>query len=165
MADLGRRRQPTAPRSKQAAENQYDAQMAAAATGLLAQTLGPGKAQVVVNADVNANQATSDTLTYGKKGVPLTQQTQTETLKGGGGTAARPAPTGTIPAYARPARLGNSNYNNKTANTTFGVDKTVTAQPIAPGGVNSQTVSVLVDKSVPASAIPAIKNAVPARSA
>src|SRR6185312_12087872 len=67
--------------SKQAVENQYDAQMAAAATGLLAQTLGPGKAQVVVNADVNANQATSDILTYGKKGVPLTQQSQTETLK------------------------------------------------------------------------------------
>ena len=31
---------------------------------------------------------------------------------------------------------------------------------IAPGAVNNQTVSVLVDKSVPASAIPAISNAV-----
>ena len=66
--------------SKQAADNQYDASTAAAATALLAQTLGPGKAQVVVNADVDANQATSDSLVYAKKGVPLTQQTQTETL-------------------------------------------------------------------------------------
>jgi flagellar M-ring protein FliF len=144
--------------SKQAVENQYDAQMAAAATGLLAQTLGPGKAQVVVNADVNANQATSDILTYGKKGVPLTQQTQTETLKGGGGTAG--GTTGTIPAYAATGGSSNSNYNNKTSNTTFGVDKTVTHSTIAAGGVNSQTVSVLVDKSVPASALPAIKSAV-----
>jgi flagellar M-ring protein FliF len=144
--------------SQQAADNQYDAQMAAAATGLLAQTLGPGKAQVVVNANVNANQATQDSLVYGKKGVALTQQTQTETLKGGGGTAS--GTTGTIPAYAAGAAGSNSNYNNKTANTTFGVDKTVTHTTIAPGAVNGQTVSVLVDKSVPASALPAIKSAV-----
>ena len=58
--------------SQQAADQQYDSTTAAAATALLAQTLGPGKAQVVVNANVNANQATWDTLTYGKKGVPLT---------------------------------------------------------------------------------------------
>jgi flagellar M-ring protein FliF len=144
--------------SKQAADNQYDATTAAAVTGLLAQTLGPGKAQVVVNADVNANQATSDSLVYGKKGVPLTQQTQTETLKGGGGTAG--GTTGTIPAYAATAGSSSSNYQNKTANTTFGVDKTVTHSVIAPGAVNNQTVSVLVDKSVPAASLPAIKAAV-----
>ena len=84
--------------SQQTADQQYDSTTAAAATALLTQTLGPGKAQVVVNANVNANQATSDTLTYGKKGVPLTAQTQTETLKGGSPTAA--GTTGTIPAYA-----------------------------------------------------------------
>ena len=144
--------------SKQAADNQYNAATAAAVTGLLAQTLGPGKAQVVVNADVNANQATSDTLVYGKKGVPLTQQTQNETLTGGNKTAGGTA--GTIPAYAATAGGSNSNYKNTSANTTFGVDKTVTHSVIAPGAVNSQTISVLVDKSVPASAIPSIRNAV-----
>ncbi|HEV3389203.1 MAG TPA: flagellar basal-body MS-ring/collar protein FliF [Solirubrobacteraceae bacterium] len=144
--------------SQQTADQQYDSTTAAAATALLTQTLGPGKAQVVVNANVNANQATSDTLTYGKKGVPLTAQTQTETLKGGSPTAA--GTTGTIPAYAATAGSSNSNYSNKTANTTYGVDKTVTHAVIAPGAVTNQTVSVLVDKSVPASAIPAIKNAV-----
>ena len=149
---------PTAPPPSRRPTTSTTRQTAAAATALLAQTLGPGKAQVVVNADVNANQATSDTLTYGKKGVPLTQQTQTETLKGGGGTAG--GTTGTIPAYAATAAARNSNYQNKTSNTTFGVDKTVTHSVIAPGAVNNQTVSVLVDKSVPASSIPAIKNAV-----
>jgi flagellar M-ring protein FliF len=144
--------------SQQTADQQYDSTTAAAATALLTQTLGPGKAQVVVNANVNANQATSDTLTYGKKGVPLTAQTQTETLKGGSPTAA--GTTGTIPAYAATTGSSNSNYSNKTANTTYGVDKTVTHAVIAPGAVTNQTVSVLVDKSVPASAIPAIKNAV-----
>jgi len=146
------------PTSQQAADQQYDATTAAAATALLAQTLGPGKAQVVVNGNVNANQATSDTLTYGKKGVPLTQQTQTESLKGGSPTAS--GTTGTIPAYAASTGSSNSNYSNKSANTTYGVDKTVTHAVIAPGAVTNQTVSVLVDKSVPASSIPAIKSAV-----
>ena len=107
---------------------------------------------------MNANQATSDTLTYGTKGVPLTAQTGTETLKGGSPTAS--GVTGTIPAYAATTGSSNSNYSNKTANTSYGVDKTVTHAVIAPGAVQSQTVSVLVDKSVPASAIPAIKAAV-----
>ena len=147
-----------APTSQQAANQQYDATTAAAATALLAQTLGPGKAQVVVNGNVNANQATSDTLTYGKKGVPLTQQTQTETLKGGNPSAS--GVTGTIPTSAATTGSSNSNYSNKTANTSYGVDKTVTHSVIAPGAVNNQTVSVLVDKSVPASSIPAIKSAV-----
>jgi flagellar M-ring protein FliF len=147
-----------APTSQQAADQQYDATTAAAATALLAQTLGPGKAQVVVNGNVNANQATSDTLTYGKKGVPLTQQTQTETLKGGSPTAS--GVTGTIPAAAATTGASNSNYSNKTSNTNYGVDKTVTHSVIAPGAVNNQSVSVLVDKSVPASSIPAIKSAV-----
>ena len=147
-----------APTSQQAADQQYDSTTAAAATALLAQTLGPGKAQVVVNGNVNANQATSDTLTYGKNGVPLTQQTQTETLKGGSPTAS--GTTGTIPAYAATTGSSNSNYSNKTSNTNYGVDKTVTHSVIAPGAVNNQTVSVLVDKSVPASSIPAIKSAV-----
>ena len=144
--------------SQQSADQQYDATTAAAVTGMLAQTLGPGKAQVMVNGNVNANQATSDTLTYGKKGVPLTQQTQTETLKGGSPSAS--GTTGTIPAYAASSASGNSNYSNKSANTSYGVDKTVTHAVIAPGAVTNQTVSVLVDKSVPASAIPAIKSAV-----
>jgi flagellar M-ring protein FliF len=144
--------------SQQSADQQYDSTTAAAVTGMLAQTLGPGKAQVMVNANVNANQATSDTLTYGKKGVPLTQQTQTETLKGGSPTAA--GTTGTIPAYAATTGSSSSNYSNKSSNTTFGVNKTVTHSVIAPGAVQNQTVSVLVDKSVPASAIPAIKSAV-----
>ena len=146
------------PTSQQSADQQYDATTAAAVTGMLAQTLGPGKAQVMVNANVNANQATSDTLTYGKKGVPLTQQTQTETLKGGSPSAS--GTTGTIPAYAAGSANSNSNYSNKSANTNFGVDKTVTRAVIAPGAVNNQTVSVLVDKSVPAASIPAIKSAV-----
>jgi flagellar M-ring protein FliF len=115
----------------------------------------------VVNGNLNDNQATQQSLTYGKKGVPLTAQTSNETLAGGnpsssGGT------TGTIPAYTASSggSSSNSNYKNTTANTTYGVDKTITNSTIAAGAVNNQTVSVLVDKSVPASELPAIRNAV-----
>src|SRR5437763_5735248 len=46
---------------KLAVESRYDATLAAQVGAMLAQTLGPGKAQVVVNADLNADQATQDT--------------------------------------------------------------------------------------------------------
>jgi flagellar M-ring protein FliF len=146
-----------------AANLRYDNEMETGINAMLAQTLGAGKAQVVVNANLNANQATSDTLAYAKKGVPLTQQTAVETLKGGnasvGGTAGA-AGNITGSTTAGTSGSGNSNYKNQTTNTTFGVNKTITHAVIAPGAVTSQTVSVLVDKSVLATALPAIKAAV-----
>src|SRR5438270_396653 len=69
---------------KQAAEARYDQQVESNLNAMLVQTLGPGKAQVQVNSDLNMNQASQDQLQYDKKGVPLQQQTQQETLKGGG---------------------------------------------------------------------------------
>ncbi len=142
----------------QAANQQYDSAMTAQVDAMLAQTVGPGKAQVVVNGDLNANQATQQSLTYGTKGVPLTAQTQSETLKGGTATAG--GTTATIPAYAASTGSGNSNYQNKSSNTTYGVNKTIINSTIAPGAINRQTVSVLVDKSVPAASLPAIQQAV-----
>jgi len=142
----------------QTADEQYDSTMTSQVDAMLAQTLGPGKAQVVVNGNLDANQATQQSLTYGKKGVPLTAQTQNETLTGAGSSAG--GTTGTIPAYAGTGSGSNSNYKNTTNNTTYGVNKTITNSTIAPGTVNSQTVSVLVDKSVPASELTAIRNAV-----
>jgi flagellar M-ring protein FliF len=67
---------------------------------------------------------------------------------------------GNIPAYTAGSGGGNSNYANKTTNTSFGVNKTVTHTVIAPGNLLNQSVSVLVDKSVPAASVPAIKQAV-----
>ncbi|HEX5145388.1 MAG TPA: flagellar basal-body MS-ring/collar protein FliF [Conexibacter sp.] len=148
--------------AKQAAESRYDAQMASSLTAMLTRTLGADKAQVQVNADLDANQATQEQLTYGRRGVPLASRTDRETLRGGaagaGGTAGT---TGNTPAYAQAgAAGGNSNYRHETADDTFGVDKTITHTKIAPGAINGQQVSVLLDRSVPASAIPQIRAAV-----
>ena len=152
--------------AKQAEAQKYDSSMSAEVSAMLAQTLGAGKAQVVVNADLNANRATQNSLVYNKKGTPLTQQTSKESLKGAGASAAGGASgtSGNIPSYSQSGSGSgsgaNSNYRNTTDNTTYGVNKTVTHSVIAPGAVQQQDVSVLVDKSVPASAIPAIKKAV-----
>jgi flagellar M-ring protein FliF len=150
--------------SEESAAQKYDTTMSNEVDAMLAQTLGPNKAQVIVNANVNANQATQESLVYAKKGVPLTSQTSTETLKGGNAAAAGAAGTASnIPAYTTTGTSGsggNSNYSNKTTNTNYGVDKTITKSVIAPGAINQQSISVLVDKTVPATELPAIKSAV-----
>src|ERR687886_1969815 len=70
--------------TKQAAEARYAQGIESNLNAMLAQTLGPGKAQVQVNADLNMDQANSDELIYGKKGVPLQTQKEDEQLEGGG---------------------------------------------------------------------------------
>jgi flagellar M-ring protein FliF len=142
----------------QSANQHYDAMMAANVDAVLAQTLGPGKAQAVISADLNDNQATQQSLSYTGKAVPLTKQSSNETLAGGNPSAG--GVTGTIPAAAGTTGSSSSNYKNTTSNTTYGVNKTITNATIAPGAIKSQTVSVLVNSTVPASAMPAIKNAV-----
>ena len=126
---------------------------------MLAQTLGAGKAQVLVYANMNVNQTTQESLTYGKEGVPLQQSKSTETLTGTGAGTTGTAGTATL-GTTTGAAGGKSNYKHETSNSTLGVNKTVTHSTIAPGTVESQHVSVLLDRSVPASALPAIREAV-----
>ena len=147
--------------SKTAAQARYDSMMAAQLNAMLAQTLGPNKAYVQVNADVNANQVNTDALTYKGKPIPLTQTVNTESLTGGGATAGGTAGTaGNIPGVAATGTGSASKYNHKETSTTFGVNKDVTHSIIAPGAINRQSVSVLVDNSVPKSAVPALRAAV-----
>jgi flagellar M-ring protein FliF len=147
--------------AKQAAEARYDQQMAGALTAMLARTVGPDKVQVQVHADLDANEATREELTYGRRGVALQSKTERESLRGGGGGGGGTAGTGAnTPAYAQTGAGGRSDYRRDTADDTFGVDKTVTHTRIAPGAINGQQVSVLLDRSVPASAIPQIRAAV-----
>jgi flagellar M-ring protein FliF len=144
---------------KQAAEERYDEQQQASLDAMLAQTLGPGKAEVQVYANLNTNQTTQESLTYGKAGVPLQQSKNLETLSGnGGGTGA--TGTANIPAYAQTGASGKSNYKHEVTGSTLGVDRTVTHSTVAPGTVESEHVSVLLDSTVPSNAVPAIKEAV-----
>jgi flagellar M-ring protein FliF len=146
------------------ADNLYSAQLAGQINALLASTLGAGKAMARVHADLNVDQTTIDKVTYAKKGVPLNQQTDTETLQSQGGGAALPAGTSanTTPSYAAGAAgaNGQSRYNHKTDNTTFGVDKTIQRSVVAPGSVNRIDVALVVDQSVPAAQVASLQKSV-----
>jgi flagellar M-ring protein FliF len=144
---------------KQAAEERYDDGQEAGLDEMLAQTIGPGKAVVQVYANLNTNQTTQESLTYGKAGVPLQQSKNIETLTGSGGGAGATG-TANIPAYAQTGTSGKSNYKHEITGSTLGVAKTVTHSTVAPGEVESEHVSVLLDSTVPAASVTAIKEAV-----
>ncbi len=142
----------------QEAEQHYDDNMDASLDAMLAQTLGVGKAQVLVYANMNVNQTTQEALTYAKAGVPLQQSKSLETLAGNGTAAG--GTTGTANLTNTGTTGGKSNYKHETTSSSLGVSKTVTHSTIAPGTVESEHVSVLLDHSVPASAVPAIREAI-----
>jgi flagellar M-ring protein FliF len=147
--------------SKQTAEERYDAAMGARLDAILAQTVGAGKGEVQIAATLNTNQTTQESLTYAKAGVPLQQSKNLETLNGnGGGGAGGATGTANIPAYAQTGSGGKSNYKHEVSSATMGVNKVVTHSTIAPGAVENQHVSVLLDRSVPAAAVPAIREAI-----
>jgi flagellar M-ring protein FliF len=147
--------------AKQNAQARYDSNLAAQANAMLASTLGPGKAVVQVSADLNTNQTTTQTLAYAKKGVPLTAHSEKETLAGTGAGATGAAGTASnVPGTTGATTNGKSNYNHTTTDTTYGVGKTITNTTVSPGAINRQQVSVLVDRSVPATEMAAIKSAV-----
>jgi flagellar M-ring protein FliF len=143
----------------QEAQQRYDQTMAANLDAMLAQTLGPGKAQVLVYANMNVNQTTKESLEYGKTGTPTQQSKNIETLTGSGTGAGGVTGTANLTTAATGSG-GKSNYKHETTTSALGVNKTVTHSTIAPGTVESQHVSVLLDKSVPASALPAIREAI-----
>jgi flagellar M-ring protein FliF len=143
----------------QEAEQRYDQSMEASLDAMLAQTLGPGKAQVLVYANMNVNQMTKESLEYAKAGTPTQQSKTIETLTGTGTGAGGVTGTANLTAAASGTN-GKSNYKHETTNSQLGVSKTVTHSTIAPGTVESQHVSVLLDHSVPAASLPAIREAI-----
>jgi flagellar M-ring protein FliF len=148
---------------KQALEARFDRQLESNLNALLVRTLGPGKGQVSVTADLNADKTTREKLTYAKKGVPLKTQKETEKLNGGGSTSGGPAGTGSnIPQYSQAGAGGGSNskYQRTSGTTDWGVDKQVDHTQIAPGAVNKLNVALLVDKSVPPADFAAVQKAV-----
>ena len=143
---------------KQAAQQRYDATMAASLDAMLAQTLGPGKAQVLVYANMNVDQTTQESLDLRQgRHAPAAEQDAGDAHRL---PAALPPPARPTSPPPPPARGGKSNYKHEITNTSLGVNKTVTHSTSPPGLVESQHVSVLLDHSVPAASLPAIREAV-----
>ncbi len=147
--------------SKQAVEARYEAQVEAGLSALLTRTLGPGKAEVQVSADVNADEATKDELTYGKS-TALEKTTESETLAGPAGAGGAAGAASNVPGYTQGAAgaAGGDGYGRKSDTTKYGVDKTVVRTKVAPGAVNKLNVALVVDKSVPKADIPGLQKAI-----
>ena len=150
--------------NKLTAQARYNTQLQGSLDAMLVQTLGADKARVQVSSDLNVDETSLDKLTYAKKGVPLKTTDETERLRGtGGASGGTTGSASNLPSYATSgAAGGNSNYQRKSTQTDFGVDKTVQRTKVAPGQVNRLSVGLVVDKSVPAAQVAQIKNAVSA---
>ena len=150
--------------NKLTAQARYNTQLQGSLDAMLLQTLGAGKARVSVSSDLNVDDTSLDKLTYAKKGVPLKTTDETERLRGtGGASGGKTGSASNLPSYATSgAAGGNSNYQRKSTQTDFGVDKTVQRTKVAPGQVNRLSVGLVVDKSVPAAQVTQLKNAVSA---
>src|SRR3954471_3242154 len=138
--------------SKTSAEARWARQKETAINAMLASTLGPGKAQVKINADLNMDETSEDQLTVSGQGTPQKTTEETENLKGGSASAAGKAGTGSnVPTYSNPTGAGsnNSSYKSKKGATEYVVPKKVTKTKKAIGGVNKVDIALLVDKSVP----------------
>src|SRR3954454_22193771 len=150
--------------NKLSTQSRFNTSLQGSLDAMIAQTVGPGKAHIQVSSDLNADQSTLDKLTYAKKGVPLKQTNESERLRGGGSAAGGAAGSSSnLPSYAASgAGGGNSNYQRKSTQTDFGVDKTVQRTKVAPGQINRLSVGLVVDKSVPPAQVAQLKNAVSA---
>jgi len=151
--------------TKLAADQLYSSELANQINAMLSTTLGPGKAQARVHADLDVDQTTIDKTTYANKGTPLSAQTSQENLKSTGGSAVLPAGTSsnttTTPTYsATGSGNSTSNYQNQSSTTNYGVDKTVQKTTVAPGTVDRVDVALLVDSSVPAAEVTSLKQSV-----
>jgi flagellar M-ring protein FliF len=146
--------------TKQAAQATYDRQVESQLNALLVSTLGTGKAQVRVNADLNVDKINTKELTYGKTGVPTKSTTDVEKLKGTGTTAGGTAGTGSnVPTYSGTGAngTGNSNYNHTIKSSEQAIDKKITTTDVAPGAVNKLSVALLVDKSIPPATVASLQ--------
>jgi flagellar M-ring protein FliF len=150
--------------AKIAQQQTYDLQTESAINAMLAQTLGPNKAEAKVNAVLDTDQTTQDAVTYDGKSVPLTVQKDDETLTGTGATAGGAAGTaGNVPPVYQGGTSGagsSSNYQHTTGTTNYGANKTVTHTVVSPGAIQQQSVAILFDSSVPPKAVTALKQAV-----
>jgi flagellar M-ring protein FliF len=149
--------------AKLSAEERHDQALESQLSALLARTVGPDKAQVQVNSELNVDKATERKLTYGpRRGVVLKERGEAEQLEGGGAAAGGTAGTaGNVPGYAgATAAGGESNYERTTEDNEYGVDKTVRDTEFAAGTVERQSVAVVLDAAVPAAVATQVRQAV-----
>lgn len=128
----------------------YESALEAQVTSMFDTLLGPGRAVVRVNAQMDTSSTTIDRETYDPKAtVPLTSSQSSETYAPTPGASSNPGgvvTTGNATGSQTTSSSSTANGYTKTeSNTTTGVSKTVSHEVLAPGGVKRLTVAVAVD--------------------
>lgn len=121
----------------------FETSMANDLNTMLASMLGPGRASVVVRAELDFDERSTETETFATEpGIPLRSQTRDEQFTGDGTGAA-----GTVGVDGAPAATGDGTYDYTLLEDTteFGVDRTVTRTTEAPGAIQRLSVAVVVD--------------------
>ena len=122
--------------------------LAARATSMLDQVVGPGRAVVRVAAELDTATTETEAETYRPdQQVPLRSETSRETYEG-----ADPATQGVVAGETPPidpAQGAGGSYEKADEATEFGVGRNVERTNRGPGGVRRLTVAVAVDSGVP----------------
>jgi flagellar M-ring protein FliF len=125
------------------------------AQSMLEQVLGPGKAAVRVNVELNFDQRVVDKQTFqpvvDDKGIVRSMQESTESYKGTAAVApgGTPGVAANIPGYVTSNNNNTqSNYDKKEVTRNYEINETKEKVVAAPGSIKRLTVSVLVDANV-----------------
>jgi flagellar M-ring protein FliF len=136
-----------------------DARLATQLQGMLTTALGPGNAQVAVNAtlDFDATNTESKSYVYNKDDPPVSQSTTSETYTGTGANAGGTVgatnantdnttpTTGTTSASTSSSGDGTYTQTSNTVNNALGTQTTTTTT--APGQVKQLAIGVLLNQS------------------
>ena len=124
--------------------HEFEATLAADVGELLASVVGPNRSSVVVRAEMNFDERSTESETYDKESsTELREQLVSETFNG----------TGTPPAGAvgvdgdivETDADGDYSYNRDESITEYGVDRLVTRTTSVPGRIEKLSVAVIVD--------------------
>jgi flagellar M-ring protein FliF len=156
-------------------QRDFERQLEANVQSMLDRTLGASKSAVSVRATLNFDRIETERETYstpGDNGIPRSNTSVTESY-----TSAGPADGGAVPG-ALPNVPGadqnlpgtavgaggdtDTNYTRSESTTNFEVDRTLTREIAATGGVQRLSVSLLLDETIPPAQAEALKESVAA---
>jgi flagellar M-ring protein FliF len=122
----------------------FEAALTQDLTAMLATMLGPGRASVVVRAEMDFDERTTESETYTpESATPIRQQTIDETLNGAG-----TSPVGSVGVDGEAIEIaedGAYDYQRREETVEYGIDRTVVRTLDAPGTINWMSVAVVVD--------------------
>ena len=136
---------------------------------LLDRTVGLHKAIVTVHAELNLDETSTDSVQHTpqpgqKTGLPVSVRTKEEDYSGGAGAPPVGGVSGTganlnVPSYTTgSSNGGGGKYANTDTVTNYDNDVVHTQTKVAPGSIKKETVTAMVDTSVPADTVAKLKD-------